>query len=180
MSSFFFLHRRTLILGAGAMATFALLPLPARAGKLRDAVINLVEGSYEDDIDLMDQGEVDDLAQDVVQVTERVRNSDSDMRRHVEVTWNDTSPGRHHTERCPYCISVAQSVEEMNPNVTPVNPQIPTCFYFGGVPYVASDWGTLHRVYGGQVGPAEGYIVFQNGQYLGIGAAGVFPAEGVC
>lgn len=173
-------RRSFLTICLGSMTYLTLPAIPVLAGRLTDAVANLVEGTYESDIDLMSQDEVDDLAEDTVRVSNRVRRGPNDMRGHVEDTWDDPSPGRRHTERCPYCISVAQEVEDRNPALTPVNSRIPNCFYFGGVPYAASNWGTLHRIVGGQIGPAEGHIVFQNGQYFGVGRGGAFPAQGVC
>lgn len=174
-----FTRREAFVLIGGALFT-SMFPVSVHAGRLRDAVTNLIEGTYKDDIEDMEQDEVDDLAQDVVHVSKRVRQSEHELRSHVTKTWESTSPGRGHTERCPYCISVAQEVEQGNPNLTPVSNKIPRCFYINRIPYVASAWGTLHRYLSGVVGPAEGYIVFQGGRYYGISGSRIFLAAPAC
>ncbi len=169
-----------MIFGAVAASTAVIAP-PALAGKFRDAVINFVEENYKDDIERMADGALRKLVERVLPVEREIERAPRDLQDHVDDTWGDGEGTRRHTTRCPYCISVAQEVESRAPNLEKVPNRVPRCFMVNGVPYVASDWGTLHRYVNGQTGPAEGYIWFSNGQYIGVGYNGrQFPAQAAC
>jgi len=176
----YFSRRSLFRLGSGMVVASVLAPV-ANAGRFREAVIEFVETNYRDDIDRMSDREVSSVARRVLAVEDDIERSAPDLRDHVDDTWSVGRGSQRHTERCPYCISVAQQVERRAPELTPVQNRVPRCFVIQSVPYIASQWGTLHRYVQGRTGPAEGVIWFSNGQYIGVGYNGLrLSAQPAC
>ena len=161
-----------MIILAAAPAASLVLPTLAYAMKFREAVINFVEENYREDIESMGKSAINSLVRRVLPIEDEIEQAPQDAQEHVDTTWNDGSGSRGHTERCPYCISLARNVENRAPVLTQVTSRLPECFIINGAGYVVSQGGLLHRYINGQVGQAEGYIWFTNGQYIGIGFNG--------
>ena len=168
------IDRRKFLLGSGVCLVTIGQPQLSYAGRLKDAVINFVEENYGDSLDEMTDEEIDDFAREVPRIERRVANADSDLKKHIDEAWGDENDleDRHHTEKCPYCISLAKEVESRVPELEPIDNRVPRCFVINNADYVSSDWGSLHRYINGNIGPAEGSIWFRNGTYMARNAFG--------
>ena len=153
------------------LVTFIWLP-QAYAGKLTNALANLVEKEWTDDVERMNNGEIHYLVSVTRDVADEIdENSDRNWREHIEDTWGaNDSETRHHISKCPYCQGAANKIAQRTGLRAPRN-NIPKCFFINGRPYGAGNWGELYPLHPqtGQVaGAAEGSIWFQNGNYLGV------------
>ncbi|MEH6359599.1 MAG: hypothetical protein V7761_02585 [Amylibacter sp.] len=175
------ISRRSMFILAAAPAATFIFPTLGYAMRFREAVINFVEENYREDIESMGKNAIDDLVRRVLPIEDEIEQAPQDLQEHVDTTWSGGTGSRRHTERCPYCISLAGNVENRAPALTQVTSRLPECFVINGAGYVVRQGGSLHRYKNGQVGPAEGYIWFTNGQYIGVGFDGErFKAEPAC
>lgn len=153
------------------LVTFIWLP-QAYAGKLTNALANLVEKEWPSDVERMDDDEIDDLISVTEDVADEIDyNDDHKWREHIEDTWGENeSETRHHISKCPYCRGAASEIAQRTGLRAPRN-NIPKCFVINGRPYGAGNWGELYPLHpqtGQVIGAAEGSIWFQNGSYLGV------------
>ena len=142
----------------------------ARADDLDDAVDaakRLAREAYRDDISGFSSEGRSELATVIVQAGRKIVQSGDNLKEHLLVTWSSSSSSGtyEHIQRCPYCYKVADYCYENVAGLTPVVSRIPNQFLINGVYYIASGWGGLHRAGGG---PEEGFIWFNNGQYVGV------------
>ncbi len=152
------------------------IPETAYAGKLTDAVAKLAEKEWRSEIEDMDSGDIQDMAEVVEDVADDIGyDDDPKWREHILDTWGEgESDTRRHVSKCPYCRGAAVKVAEQTGLPDPPN-RIPKCFVINGAPYGAGNWGELYPLHpqtGQVVGPAEGSIWFQNGRYLGVNMVG--------
>lgn len=161
--------RRKFLITATA-STVALGIAPANAQNFLRSLRNFIFNNYDRSLrDLTEDG-IRTLIRRVMPVAEELQRASSDLRQHFDEEWANASSydGRPHTSRCPSCITVAQEVERRAlGDLAPVPNRTPNCFLIGGSQFVSTNWGSLHRYQGGQIGPAEGRIWFSNGNYIG-------------
>lgn len=169
------LDRRKFLLLTSCGAAALSMNTTAHGGKFRNAVITFVERNYDSSLEDVSDDILEDIAERVLPVENKLQNAPDELKEHINETWgdSDTSSDQRHTEKCPYCISVAKEIERRAPVLKPVENKTPRFFVINSAPYVSSNWGSLHRYFGGVTGPAEGSIWFSNGQYVGRAYNGV-------
>ena len=175
--------RRKFLL-ASSSAAVALSASSAHAQGLLNALKNFIWNNYDRSLrDLTNDG-IREVIRRVQPIADDLQNANSDLREHFENEWAAASSrdGRSHTSQCPYCITVAKEVERRVPTALASIPnRTPDCFVINGNNYAASNWGTLHSIQNGSIGPAVGAIWFSNGQYYGRGYNGsIAPAQPGC
>ena len=143
------------------------------ASRLEKAVTKLTEKAYGRDLENLSDDEIEEVAENITDKADDIEyDDDSNFREHILDTWGrGASTSRRHIEKCPYCIDVANDVRSGQPDLTPVRNRIPTCFMIAGVYYGADPGGLLYRLHpqtGQAMGPAEGYIWFGGGRYVGV------------
>ncbi|MEO9970619.1 MAG: hypothetical protein ABJG15_12535 [Hyphomonadaceae bacterium] len=167
------LSRRKFMVAAAGLAALSNLPR-ASAGRFQASVINFVQTNYNQSLKDVTQDGLSHLIAKVAPIEEALLGEAVDLRSHFDQNWSrlGTDSTRSHTEKCPYCISVARDVERRMPELAQVQDRIPSCFIINGAQYIASDWGSLHRYNEGRIGRSEGTIWFANGDYVGRGHSG--------
>ena len=166
--------RRKFLLGSG-MCVIAISQYQfSYATRLQNAVTRFIDENYSDSLDEMTDEEINDVAREIPEIESRLASADRDLRNHIEESWGDEDSQENirHTEKCPYCNSLATEVQSRIPELDPVENKIPRCFVINNAGYVSSDWGSLHRYFNGNIGPVEGSIWFKNGTYMARNAFG--------
>ncbi len=177
------ISRRSFIAAVAATSIFTVTPLAtaqnfkSRFNKLRNEVLPaMVATNYPDEVDRMSDEDFVDMKDTLSDVAGSIARAPSNVIDHMLTEWTprgqnqEPRADRRHTSECPYCLSVARSIESRFPQLRAVPDILPTRFLINGAPFIVNKaTGLLHQWLGNRINPTPaGYLWFNNGQYIGI------------
>lgn len=142
-----------------------------------EAVKNVGREVFDDEIKKASDGEKRRVGKNIERIAkELTKDENKDAAKHVIKEWDGIDDDEDHVYECPICYLAADRLANgtgLKKELDPF-PPISTRFAINGAEFVRDNFAYLYRVMihplTGQfvLGSAEGFIIFENGQYYGV------------